>query len=578
VIHVPPHLYDDQRERELECIDKGVARYRETFNQRNLSESPPGMRLIKDAMDVMIPAVDQAQMAVLNGHKIQGITKWGPLMVSLPADRLALITLIHMVNESSSEHKAQYTASRIGASVDQERTFDKIRRECPKEYKKAVKYVREWDIFEAGKFIKRTGYEVPNDRICRLHLGAYLMHLAISVTGIFEKKMFYERKTKKVKTNVHIDLTPEAKAKILESVETFEILQPYDKSMIVPPNDWTDLKNGGFDWIPMDLIKSDYRRRSAIHEVEDVGEMIHTVNALQRTPWRINKRVLEVVEQVIEADSELGNMPKMNDFELPSKPENANQDKTVMSDWLFRRQQIHQKNRKEASKRRNLLTQVMLAQEVKDYEAIWFVWQMDWRGRLYPKATALHPQSDDIGKALLEFAEPTPLGEHGLYWLTIHLANCIGWDKEELDEKIRRVQECQREIELWAEDPLVYKGWSDTDSPYRCLAAAIEYANACKLQDPSEYPSRIPVAMDGTCNGLQHLSALGRDPVGAEATNLSDSKVPSDIYKDVAREVLLRIAKDVQSRDPLIAEAAKAWQPYVNRDVAKRGTMTTPLI
>ena len=35
-----------------------------------------------------------------------------------------------------------------------------------------------------------------------------------------------------------------------------------------------------------------------------------------------------------------------------------------------------------------------------------------------------------------------------------------------------------------------------------------------------EYMSGIPVHQDGSCNGLQHYAALGRDVNGAAAVNL----------------------------------------------------------
>lgn len=52
------------------------------------------------------------------------------------------------------------------------------------------------------------------------------------------------------------------------------------------------------------------------------------------------------------------------------------------------------------------------------------------------------------------------------------------------------------------------------------------------LTDP---PS--PSAQDGSCNGLQHYAALGRDSVGAASVNLLPSDVPQDVYSGVAAQV-----------------------------------------
>ena len=54
---------------------------------------------------------------------------------------------------------------------------------------------------------------------------------------------------------------------------------------------------------------------------------------------------------------------------------------------------------------------------------------MDFRGRVYPIPPHLNHMGADINRGLLEFAEGKPLGEDGLFWLKVHLANKIGKDK-----------------------------------------------------------------------------------------------------------------------------------------------------
>ena len=52
---------------------------------------------------------------------------------------------------------------------------------------------------------------------------------------------------------------------------------------------------------------------------------------------------------------------------------------------------------------------------------------------------------------------------------------------------------------------------------------------------PTHHACRLPVHMDGSCNGLQHYAALGRDEAGGRAVNLLPSDAPQDVYK-VRRE------------------------------------------
>src|SRR3546814_17064020 len=49
----------------------------------------------------------------------------------------------------------------------------------------------------------------------------------------------------------------------------------------------------------------------------------------------------------------------------------------------------------------------------------------------------------------------------------------------------------------------------------------------------SDLVSRIPVALDGSCSGLQHFSAMLRDEEGGAAVNLLPAERPQDVYKGV---------------------------------------------
>ena len=73
-----------------------------------------------------------------------------------------------------------------------------------------------------------------------------------------------------------------------------------------------------------------------------------------------------------------------------------------------------------------------------------------------------------------------------------------------------------------------------SENPWQTLAACKEVTQAVRSGDPSTYVSHYPVHQDGSCNGLQHYAALGRDVTGAKSVNLiQDGDTPADIYSDV---------------------------------------------
>jgi DNA-directed RNA polymerase, mitochondrial len=61
---------------------------------------------------------------------------------------------------------------------------------------------------------------------------------------------------------------------------------------------------------------------------------------------------------------------------------------------------------------------------------------------------------DDLSRGLLLFGESKPLGERGLRWLKIHLANLYGFDKSTFDERVEFVDNHLDDIKDSASNPL----------------------------------------------------------------------------------------------------------------------------
>jgi len=249
------------------------------------------------------------------------------------------------------------------------------------------------------------------------------------------------------------------------------------------------------------------------------------------------------------------------------------------------------------------------AERLLDEPRFYFPYQLDYRGRAYPLPQLINPQSDDIGRSLLEFADGKPLGERGAYWLSIHIANSYGKNKVSFDDRLAWVNQNEAEIIAFANDPLrPHRFWHEADKRWAFLAACLEWKGH-REQGP-EFRSHLPISVDGTCNGYQHLSAMGRDPIGGRATNLVPGNKPADIYQEVADQVSRRVQKDAENAGGREArarqgeasreararqgeasreararqgeaskddqEAARELLGKINRSVAKHATMTTP--
>jgi DNA-directed RNA polymerase len=87
--------------------------------------------------------------------------------------------------------------------------------------------------------------------------------------------------------------------------------------------------------------------------------------------------------------------------------------------------------------------------------------------------------------------------------------------------------------------------------------------------------------------GYQHLSAMGRDPIGGCATNLLPGDKPEDMYLRTSDRVNSRIQRDAEGRGREAqarqgeaskedAEAARQLLGKIDRSGVKVATMTTP--
>ena len=86
----------------------------------------------------------------------------------------------------------------------------------------------------------------------------------------------------------------------------------------------------------------------------------------------------------------------------------------------------------------------------------------------------------------------------------------------------------------------------------------------------------MPIHQDGTCNGLQHYAAMGRDLNGAKQVNLIDKDTPADIYTHVAMLVEEKIERDLKSKDilPEARALAEKLTGMIKRKIVKQTVMT----
>jgi DNA-directed RNA polymerase len=352
---------------------------------------------------------------------------------------------------------------------------------------------------------------------------------------------------------------------INQTTDCMEETSPVILPCIEPPLSWTTPYDGGFHTAQMRekytiLTAFHQKARLSLLEKADMPIVYRAINAVQSTAWRINTNVLDVMSHLWANRLDFGVLPEVVDLPMPPRPENIDTDPDVLRQWKKDASEVHTGRVRQGSKRMNLKRTMDVATEYRNND-LYYVYQCDFRGRLYavPTGAGPNPQGNDYQKALIRFAEGKPIGESGPGWLAIHVANTFGVDKVSLAERINWTMDNRENILAVVADPLANNWWTTADSPWLFLAACYEWAGY--LAEGTSFVTTLPIMVDGSCNGLQHYSAMLRDPVGGEATNLVPMKTPQDIYG--------RVANVTVAKDPSLAG-------IVTRSVAKRPVMVLP--
>ncbi|NXU77380.1 RPOM protein, partial [Oreotrochilus melanogaster] len=346
--------------------------------------------------------------------------------------------------------------------------------------------------------------------------------------------------------------------------------------MLCPPVPWTSPHFGAYvlsDTKLMRFVEGVVQHQQLLEQCPQVHlhPVLDALNQLGNCAWKINQPVLDIIISIFndKGNEKLDIPPPVSEVPKPPAPPGSS------SSWSKAHKQellLYKKKAAEVhSLRMDALYKLSIANHVRD-KVFWFPHNMDFRGRTYPCPPYFNHLGNDVTRAILLFAEGRPLGPKGLDWLKIHLVNLTGLKKKNsLQERLEYANEIMEEILDSADRPLTgRRWWMKTDEPWQALACCMEIAKASRSPDPAAYISHFPVHQDGSCNGLQHYAALGRDLIGAMSVNLMPCSVPQDVYSVVAQQVEEFRKKDAEQG----VKIAQVLQGFVSRKVVKQTVMT----
>ena len=566
---------------ELEMRTLGINRFNKRVQEHKErgeeSFSNYGKTLLGSSIDPMA----QGLITFVNeGNRTKGATSIAvKLLEQIPPEVACLIAAKTIINSITINRQLTSTAITIGKNVETEMWLRFFEAQNPELYG-VVK--RDLDKRSFGYGYKRRkmresavrdGVEVPAwTRTEKVHVGYKLIELFIEHTGLVE----VDKKGNGVKKIVSLVATEKTMEWIKDRNGFMELLAPEYFPTLVRPKSWEDKKviGGGYysrHVKPLQLVK--YRDKKNLQDLEkhSMPVVIDGINAMQSTPYTINPFIYEVLNHAWNNSLDVGGLPRAELLPLPQKPhdiaENAKARKTYRSEAV----KVHTENARIKSKRLHLSKVLWIAEKFKDEPEIYMPHTLDFRGRAYHVPNYLNGQSVDYAKALLLFAKGKPITEenNGAFWLAVQGANLYGYDKDSYEVRVKWVNDSAESFIAIANDPYTHREWEQADKPWSFLAWCKEWAEFQK--EGYGYVSRFICSMDGSCNGIQHYSAIQRDTVAAEAVNLIQTgDVPNDVYQIVADNVIDALKK---IDNPL----AMLWLKFgVKRSTCKRAIMTLP--
>ncbi|KAK9100283.1 hypothetical protein Scep_023713 [Stephania cephalantha] len=550
---------------------------------------------------------------------------YAPYFDVLPADMMAVITMhklmgLLMTGGENGCARVVHAACQIGEAIEHEARIHRFLERTKKKTergksadaedvnaeakqqerlrKKVTNLMKKQKLLQVRRIVKEQDEVKPWGQDNQAKVGSRLIELLMQTAfiqppvdqtadGTFDIRPAFRHSLKTVSKDTQntgkrygvIECDPLVRQGLERTARHMVI--PY-MPMLVPPVGWTGYDKGAYLFLPSYVMRTHGSRqqREAVKRAPQtqLQPVFEALDTLGNTKWRVNKRVLSVVDRIWTSGGRLADLVDRDDVPLPEEPDT--EDEAEIRRWRWKLKAAKKENSERHSQRCDIELKLAVARKMKDEEGFYYPHNLDFRGRAYPMHPYLNHLGSDLCRGILEFAEGRPLGESGLRWLKIHIANLYagGVDKLSYDGRVAFTENHLDDIFDSADRPLEGKRWwLGAEDPFQCLATCINLSEALRSSSPETTISHVPVHQDGSCNGLQHYAALGRDKLGAAAVNLVAGEKPADVYSGIASRVLEIMRRDA-AKDPETepnALRARLLINQVDRKLVKQTVMTS---
>ena len=370
---------------------------------------------------------------------------------------------------------------------------------------------------------------------------------------------------------------------------------------------------------PLELVKKSIRAKMVGYYTEDkIPEVYQAVNTCNRQSWKINPHIINLARTATGDNPFLPNYVSADQLTEAREALMKLKFKASYYKKFIAREVLDDSGLDEATieKIATNKTKVMVKEKSADQNEVMsefdqqrlfyrifeiaknvegkelnFTYSFDSRGRMYAMQPNLQPLGSDFAKGMLCYHEEYPVE---LYDLAICTANLMGEDKVPFAERVEYVNNNMDLIRDLGSNPWAHMdklnalelGDSDKWQALAIFNVWHKYHEWIEAGYKSEdFTTSVPICYDGSNQGLQILSLIGRDEFCGPMVNVAPhtdengDEAVGDIYAycgDFLPEQLKSVPKDklTDTLKAFINFVSKPENASKRRKVVKRNVMT----
>lgn len=255
--------------------------------------------------------------------------------------------------------------------------------------------------------------------------------------------------------------------------------------------------------------------------LKDKNIIISLVNGLNKTPYKINTNTLDFIYR-FGIDKKILIDESSEDMQTYMKDPYTKQNKSLKSKFS------------KIIMEKNILS---IAETYSKVDKIYFPVRLDQRTRIYCKTDYLDYQKNDLAKGLISFANPGTITKYDIEiikYFKAYGANMFGnnLDKKSINYRVKWVDDNADKILAFEFNDIV----DSAESKVCFISFCFEFKRFTDFwvnKDQSVFYTYLPIQLDASCNGYQHLALLTNENYLFNKLNLDVSTHdddPDDFY------------------------------------------------